>query len=147
MGRHYSPDEIVTFKEIILDEISKGKSVLAILRKHKQLPSRRFIYEWLNPANKNYDKEFSNNYAQAKEDSADIDADKIGDIAIKVLKGVYDPHRARVASDNLKWLAGKKKPKKYGNKLDITSANEQLTNQVTVFQLPLNGRETEENER
>ena len=41
------------------------------------------------------------------------------EIAHKTLKGDYDPSSARVAADILKWTAGRKKPKKYGDKQAI----------------------------
>ena len=45
--------------------------------------------------------------------------DKIEDIAEKVLSGVYEPQAARVAIDAFKWTAGKKLPKKYGERQHI----------------------------
>lgn len=59
-------------------------------------------------------------YARAREASADADADDIGDIGKRTLSGEYDPQAARVAIDALKWAAGKKKPKVYGDKLDLS---------------------------
>ena len=143
MGAHrqYSPDEIEVFKEKIINELAKGKSLLKILRNNKKLPSRRYIYEWLNPNNERYDAEFRNNYIQAREDSADVDADKIEKIVEDVRNEKLRPDQARVMGDLLKWTAGKKKPKKYGDKLDLTTAGKELTQQVTVFQLPTNGRD------
>lgn len=62
---------------------------------------------------------FRASYVSAREDQADADADKIGDIAAQVLMGKYEPQAARVAIDALKWTAGKRQPKKYGDKLAI----------------------------
>ncbi len=143
MGAHrqYSHDEIEVFKEKIINELAKGKSLLKILRNNKKLPSRRYIYEWLNPNNERYDAEFSNNYIQAREDSADVDAEEIEQIVKDVRNDKLRPDQARVMGDLLKWTAGRKKPKKYGDKLDLTTAGKELTQQVTVFQLPSNGRD------
>ena len=120
----YSKKEIETTKELILDKLSEGESLKHILDTNKELPSRPIVYQWLNEEHKDYDKEFLNNYIQAREDSADLDAENIEEIAHKTLKKEYDPAAARVAIDAFKWTAGRKKPKKYGDKIDVTSGGE-----------------------
>lgn len=142
----YTEEEKEKIQEHIVEEITKGRSLKKILDEDEGMPSRMTIYQWLNPESPYYCKDFSYNYTHAREESADLDADKMEEIVEKVINGELTPDKARVAGDLLKWIAGKKKPKKYGNKLDITSANEQLTHQVTVFQLPTNGRDIEDNE-
>jgi hypothetical protein len=59
------------------------------------------------------------NYARAREAQADADADAIADIRNGMLTGQYTPEQARVAIDSLKWSAGKRKPKVYGDKLQV----------------------------
>jgi hypothetical protein len=63
--------------------------------------------------------EFAASYARAREDMADHDADKIADVAEAVAAGKIDPQAARVAIDAYKWSAGKRRPKRYGEKLEI----------------------------
>ena len=65
-------------------------------------------------------------YARAKEDSSDALADDIQDIGDKVLTGEYEANNARVAIDAKKWIASKLKPKKYGDKLDMTTNGKDL---------------------
>ena len=113
----YSKEEIKGFKEIIINDLSIGKSLKSILDNNKNLPSRAIVYTWLNSDHDNYDESFLNNYARAREDSADLNAEEIEEIADKTLDGTYDPSAARVAIDAKKWTAGKKKPKKYGDKI------------------------------
>lgn len=79
------------------------------------MPSRQTVYSWLRTH-----EDFLDNYARAKDDSADALADDIIDIAQGVLNKKYDPQAARVAIDGMKWSASKLKPKKYGDKLDLT---------------------------
>tara|TARA_R100000541_G_scaffold20190_1_gene30039 strand:+ start:6280 stop:6729 length:450 start_codon:yes stop_codon:yes gene_type:complete len=122
----YSKEEIQSFKDNIIELLSNGESLKSILENNKEMPSRPIVYTWLNEDNANFDKEFLNNYVRAREDSADIDAEKIQELAEKTLKGTYDPQSARIALDAYKWSAGKKKPKKYGDKLDLTSGNEKI---------------------
>ncbi len=126
----YKPDEIEKAKELIIERLSNGKSLKSILDTNKKLPSRPIVYQWLNEEHKDYDKEFLNNYVQAREDSADIDAENVEEIAYKTLKGEYEPPAARVAIDAFKWTAGRKKPKKYGDKIDVTSGGKQINNPI-----------------
>ncbi len=111
----YSDKEIQEAKETIIEEISNGRSLNSILKGDKNLPSRNRVYEWLNPNEDKYDKKFCDNYTRAREDSADLDAERVDEIAEATLAGVYDPAVARVVIDAKKWTAGKKKPKKYGD--------------------------------
>ena len=115
----YTPKQIEKAKNTIIDKLSIGDSLKAILDNDKSLPSRPIVYEWLNKDHKRFDKTFLNNYMRAREDSADLDAENLEEIAHKTLKGDYDPSSARVAADILKWTAGRKKPKKYGDKQAI----------------------------
>ena len=78
------------------------------------MPSYSTVMKWVrdNP-------EFSANYQRAREDMADHDADKITDMAERAASGEIDPQAARVAIDAYKWSAGKRRPKRYGDKLEI----------------------------
>ena len=80
--------------------------------KLKDMPSHQTIYNWFSLY-----PEFVEQYARAKQDSADSRADQIEEIAEKVLAGEYEPQAARVAIDAFKWTSGKHKPKKYGDKI------------------------------
>jgi len=95
--------------------ITMGKSLNSILgdeEKDSDFPTRATVYAWFSKH-----EEFIDNYTRAKEQSAYADDDKIAEVAESVLSGVVKPDAARVAIDALKWMAGKKKPKKYGDKI------------------------------
>jgi len=117
----YTKQQIDESKEKIIQGLYEGKSLKSILDNDDSIPSRPIVYQWLNSDNDNYDKSFLNNYTCAREDSSDIDADKIEDLNQEIRDGKLEPGQARVIADNLKWIAGKKKPKKYGDKLDLSS--------------------------
>jgi len=125
----YTKQQIIKAKEKIIKGLYEGKSLKSILDNDKELPSRPRIYEWLNENHDKYDKVFRNNYAYAREESSDIDADKIEELNQELRDKQIDPATARVIADNLKWMAGKKKPTKYGDKLEIkqTNINEEPT--------------------
>jgi hypothetical protein len=91
--------------------IALGKSLRRVV-KDADMPSHSSIYRWFSLY-----PEFCEQYARAKEDSADSRADQVEEIAEKVLDGEYDPQAARVAIDAFKWTSGKHKPKKYGDKI------------------------------
>jgi hypothetical protein len=141
--REYTDEEIKEFKIKIIDQLANGTSMRKILRDDEELPSRRFVYQWLDPNNEKwFDASFSNQYAHAREESADIDFDRLQDIADGVLDGTYDHSAARTAADILKWTAGRKKPKKYGTtKVDLTSGGKELQNQIVKYYIPDNGRD------
>lgn len=113
----YSKEQVKQAKETIVELIYQGRSLKNILDNEENLPSRPIIYQWLNEVHKDYDKSFLNNYLRAREDSADIDADKVEELNQEIREKKLDPSEARVIADNLKWIAGKKKPKKYGDRI------------------------------
>jgi hypothetical protein len=86
------------------------------------MPTRATVFSWMNKQ-----PEFMNNYTRAKQEAADAYAEDIEDIAHEVRSGKLDPNAGRVAGDLLKWTSSKLKPKKYGDKLDVTSGNEKIT--------------------
>ena len=98
----------------ILEALSSGMGLVTFLKSHEGMPSYSTVMRWIrdNP-------EFAQNYTRACEDMADNDADKIADVAQRVIEGKVDPQAARVAIDAYKWSAGKRRPKKYGDKLEI----------------------------
>ncbi len=127
----YTDKQKIGIKIKIIELILNGKSLKSILDTNKDMPSRPIIYEWLNIANKNFDKEFLNNYTRATQDRADVLVEEIISIADDQEGDVYIDddgkeqtnhnviNRARLRVDSRKWIAGKMKPKKYGDKLDL----------------------------
>lgn len=103
------------FTQAIGDEISEriadGESLRAIcLEPH--MPQRARVFRWLaDPTN----VAFTDQYARAREASADADADDIGYYSREMGAGRLDAAAGRGAIDGLKWSAGKRKPKKYGD--------------------------------
>lgn len=84
------------------------------------------LWDWLNK-----DEAFSKQYARAREDQADLLADELLEIAddgsrdyamVDGREVVDHDHiqRAKLRVDTRKWVASKLKPKKYGDKLDLT---------------------------
>jgi hypothetical protein len=103
----------------ICERLLEGAS-LRTIAKDENMPAASTIFKWL--AN---NESFAEQYARAKEAQADTLADEIVDISDGE-KTDADPQRDRLRVDARKWVAAKLKPKKYGDKLDVTSGNEPL---------------------
>ena len=107
--------------------IALGRSLRSVVT-DDNMPTHQTVYNWLGKY-----PYFVEQYTRAKVDSADSDADKIEEIAEKVLAGDYEPQQARVAIDAYKWTAGKKRPKKYGDRQYIETKD--TTNDVSDEEL------------
>jgi hypothetical protein len=92
-------------------EIAEGKSLRNICLAD-DMPALETVRVWLA-----LDAEFSVQYARAREEQADYYADEI----IEIADTAEDANLARLRIDARKWKASKLRPKKYGEKLDLTS--------------------------
>ena len=102
----------------ICARIADGESLNAIC-KDSNMPHRHTVMEWALGQVKVADKaNFPDKYARARKAQADAFADEIVDIA----DTEPDPNKARIRIDARKWVAGKQRPKKYGDrsKLEVT---------------------------
>lgn len=99
---------------IICKRIAEGESLNTIC-KDKGIPNAETVRKWLHDF-----PEFLGNYARAREQQADHYADEMVDIA----DNATDTNKARLQIDARKWKASKLLPKKYGDKLDITTRDE-----------------------
>ena len=97
----------------IIESICNGVPVRQILKKDG-MPTFCALLDWMQK-----DEELAKQYARAKQESADFDADNVNYIAELCLRDKVTPAAARVAIDAYKWSAGKKKPKKYGDMIKI----------------------------
>ncbi len=105
---------------LICEQIVEGKSLRTICQAD-DMPSIPTVFAWLDKY-----PEFLNRYARAKDQSADTLTEDIHKLAWAAVNGEIDPQAARVAIDAFKWTASKLKPKKYGDKLDLTTAGKEL---------------------
>lgn len=93
--------------------VAEDEGVAAICR-DEAMPSRTTIYKWLREHS-----EFANNYARARLDQGHTAADEMREVRRKVEAGTLEPGAARVVMDALKWEAGKRNPKSYGEKVAL----------------------------
>lgn len=112
----------------ICERIVLGESLRSICRE-ESMPAISSVMKWIHEHS-----EFSEQYKIAKENQADTLTDDMEDIA---RDPTIDTQRARLIIDTRKWTASKLKPKKYGDKLDMTSDGKSMApaEQLTDEQL------------
>ena len=106
--------------DVICAYISEGMSIRKI-EKLDGMPSMVTIFAWLRAH-----PEFLKQYTRAKSEQADANQERIQELVDDVISGIVDPQAARVAGDLLKWSSAKLLPKKYGDKLDMTTNGKDL---------------------
>ena len=113
----------------ICSQLSEGISLRTVCLAD-DMPDKSTVFRWLRE-----NKEFQDQYARAKEESADAMSEEILDISDESLdvikKGAEKKSSAlaqaqRLRVDTRKWIMSKMKPKKYGDKLDVTSGNKPI---------------------
>lgn len=125
----------------ILERLACGESLRSICR-DDDMPNMSTIFLWIRKH-----EEFSNQYAKAKEEGATALFEEIFDIADDSGNDWMENNnpdnpgwrfnndhyqRARLRVDVRKWALSKLQPKKYGEKLDLTSDGEKVQG-VTVL--------------
>lgn len=121
--------------DLICERLALGESIRTVC-KGKDMPAISSVFKWFREH-----EGFSEQYARAKEESADAmfeDIQDISDEGIDVIKkGAAKKSGAlaqivRLKVDTRKWMMSKMKPKKYGEKLDLTSGDKPLKSNTIV---------------
>lgn len=120
--------------DLICEHIADGESLRAICL-DDEMPARSTVFKWLSQI-----PEFADQYARAREAQADAIFDDIIDIADDGSNDWMEKRDAEGANigwrengealrrsvlrvDARKWMAGKLRPKKYGEKVQHTGAD------------------------
>lgn len=93
----------------------------------EDMPTRDSIHRWLAT-----DNNFSDKYVRACHLRREY---KFHEMERRALT-VEDVNRARLLVDVVKWQLSKEDPKKYGDKMDVTSAGEKVVPILGVLSLP-----------
>lgn len=131
----------------ICTQISEGKSVRNIV-KNENMPSSSTIYRWLLDEDK---KEFWEQYEKARNIQAELMFEELLEIADDGTNDTYEREnsdggtyevtntdvisRSRLRVDTRKWYLSKVLPKKFGEKLDMTTNGKELPTPI----MQLNG--------
>ena len=102
--------------EKICKKIEDGESIKSICSK-KDMPNRSTIHDWILN-----NEEFSNKYKKAVDVRTENKFEEIEEIADN--KG--DVQRDRLRVDVRKWYLSKIMPKKFGEKIDVTSGGKPI---------------------
>lgn len=127
--------------ELICERIADGESLRAICR-DDAMPCTASVKRWLRK-----NEEFRAQYAHAREEQAEAFLDEIIEIADDDSQDTsYSDSgpkantewisRSKLRVDTRKWAMSKLAPKKYGDKLDVTSLGEKLPPAAQVYILP-----------
>lgn len=96
----------------ICELIAEGKSIRAIC-KRKGMPAMSTVFKWLSQ-----DEAFAEQYTRAKDQQADNLFEEVLEIADEAKPDTVAV--AKLQIDARKWMAGKLRPKKYGDKVELT---------------------------
>lgn len=132
----YSEKQRQDIFDTICDSIINGKSLRKALLDCENLPAKTF-FVWLRE-----NEDFSKQYARATteraelmfEDMFDIADDSENDYTETELGKVFNSEhlqRSKLRVDTRKWALSKLMPKKYGDKLDLTTDGEKIQQQTT----------------
>lgn len=131
--------------DIICDRLSLGESLRSICD-DDAMPSRMTVFRWLRRDDE-IGTAFRDQYAHAREAQADSLFDEMNEIADDgtndwmekrdkdgaligwQLNGEH-VQRSKLRIETRKWQAAKLKPKKYGEKIDITSGDEPIQTDI-----------------
>ncbi len=125
----------------ICDAISMNMLSLRTICKTNGFPVPSTIFRWLEEH-----QSFRDKYTRAKEMQAEVMAEEIleisddstGDVVFTERGPAQNTefiNRSRLRVDARKWLASKILPKKYGDKVDVTSGGEKLSTLPPVVQV------------
>lgn len=136
------------YTEELADKICKAiaessKGLVKLCKDNSDFPNPDTVYEWLKVK-----EGFSDKYARAREDQADFLADEIIEIADDSSNDTITTekfgdienkewvNRSKLRVDARKWKASKLAPKKYGDKVDVTTGGEKIGS--AVYQIGFN---------
>lgn len=133
----------------ICAELSEGKSLRTVCSE-EGMPDKSTVFNWMRTQ-----PTFLDQYARAKQESADALAEEIIDISddsIAVIKSGAEKKSGALAQaqrlrvDTRKWIMSKMKPKKYGEKVDVTSGGQPLPLLGGITNVPVDDGDEETGE-
>jgi hypothetical protein len=114
-------DELI---DEMINLMESGETLTAIA-KRKNMPSAPTMWRWEHAQD-----ELGERMTRARELGYIARAEK----AIERAHNAEDPQKARLAFDADRWFLAKMCPKRFGDKLDLTSAGERLSQQASPEQ-------------
>ena len=103
--------------DAICERLMLGESLRKITR-DEDMPSTTSVMRWLQ-SDEEWGVTFRKQYARARREQAELNAERLIEVAEDAEETSAGVQKARLLSDNIKWAASKLLPKKYGDRLDI----------------------------
>lgn len=137
----YSEKEVTEVFNTICDELEKGFSLRSILRR-ENMPSSRTFFKWIDE-----DTNKVKQYERSVELRSELLFDEIIEIADKQGEDVGEDEqgnkvinhnivqRNRLQIDARKWALSKMLPKKFGDKLDVSSLGEKINTNISILNI------------
>ena len=138
----YTEQQRIELINTICERMANGRSLRSVL-KDEGMPVENSFFSWID----NNDKRLKQ-YRRACEARADAIFEEILSISDSTIEGVVietDDHgrtkekkgdmlgHRRLQVDSRKWMIGKLQPKKYGDKLDLSSSDGSMTPQTNII--------------
>jgi len=123
--------------DALCEHIASGNSLRSFCES-KGSPTKKTALKWLREI-----EDFRTQYARARQDAMEVMAEEIVEIADEteqvIRKGAEKKSGAyaqsqRLRVDTRKWVMSKLLPKKYGDKVDITSDGKAIKGNTIVFE-------------
>jgi len=114
----------------ICDEVANGFNIKTVLASKPEYPDFSTWCNW-----KRDNDELFHLYTRAIQDKAESVDEEIDFIMSEVQHKNMESHVGRLLIDTLKWKAGKYYPKMFGDKVDITSQGEKISNAPDLSKL------------
>jgi hypothetical protein len=118
IGRPPIPYDPELAEQICIELAASEKGIRALCDEVEGFPSISTVMKWLATQDS-----FQQMYTRAKQLQADLMGEDILDIADNE---ALQPHARRIKVDARRWVMSKLNPRKYGDKLDVTSGGEAL---------------------
>jgi len=126
--RHPSYDEALATE--ILDQLAEGKTLRAICRE-PGMPSARTVRRWATDDVHG----FAERYERARKLQGDAIFDEALDISNEEFIDLVEVNAAKLKIDTRKWFLAKLHPERFGDKVEITSRTEKLSDEQVDAQL------------
>jgi len=108
--------------DFICEKIANGDSLRKVLREHQaaqNLPGMSTIFKWLDAH-----ESFAKQYARACDERVETFAEEIKDLSDEAVgKGAAGVNAKKLQIETRKWLMGKTKPKKYGDRVQVDNTH------------------------
>ena len=104
--------------DAICERLMLGESLRKITR-DEEMPHLATVMRWLQ-SDEEWGVAFRDQYARARAQQAELNAERLIEVAENAEETSAGVQKARLISDNIKWAASKLLPKKYGERLDVT---------------------------